>query len=235
MAKRDNSQGSGVRKLYWILGIIGVLGIAIVGSSLRSGAAVVEPVDLGDIGDEELVELAQGVVYGNPDAPVTIMEFGDYQCPACASFALAAKPQVDLAYIETGQAKLVFHDFPIRGHPHAFVAARAARCAGDQDRYFDYHDAVFRAQPQWSPKSSAVGDFIDIAGDVGLDERAFRRCLESDRFADVVTANQTLGERLGVSSTPTLLVYDGSGPAKRLGGFQFVDVQAAMEAVEGND
>ena len=220
-------------KFYLILGAVVVIGASAVGFSLRGGDAVSQPVDLGDMPDEELIGLAQGMIFGNPNAPITIMEFGDYQCPACGFFAGSVKPQVDLAYIETGQAKLVFHDFPLDIHPHAFLAARAARCAGDD--YFDYHDALFRTQQEWSPSGNPAGAFVDLADDLGLDTSEFRSCLQSDRYADVVTANLTLGQRLGVSGTPTIFVHDGQGPARRLGGFQFIDVQQAMEATTGNE
>ncbi len=235
---RDNARrSSGLNKFYVIIGLVAVVGAVVVGSSLRRGSSgASEPVDLGNIQDRELVELAQGIIFGDPDAPVTIMEFGDYQCPACRSFALLTKPQLDLAYIETGQAKLVYHDFPLSIHPHAFVAARAARCANEQDRYSDYHDALFRTQEAWSPLQNATNHFNELAGDVGLDTEAFRECLESDRHADVVTANVLLGERLGVGGTPTIFVHHGqqSQAARRLGGFQFIDIQQAMEAGAGN-
>jgi len=230
VAKKPSGGTGNVKKFYLGLGLVAVVGVVALGASLRNGSGPTEPVDLGELADEELVALAQGMVYGDENAPVTIMEFGDYQCPACGQFAGAVKPQVDLAYIETGQAKLVFHDFPLPGHPNAFPAARAARCAGDQDQYFAYHDLLFRNQQRWSLKSNPTGEFMSLAGELGLDESAFRRCLQSDRFADVVTANRMLGERLGVGGTPTLFVHDGQGPAKRLGGFQFIDVQRAMEA-----
>lgn len=235
MAKKKAGGAGDMKKFYMVLGLVALIGVAALGFSMRSGSVASEPVDLGDIADDELVALAQGMIYGDPDAPVTIMEFGDYQCPACGSFAMAVKPQVDLAYIETGQAKLVFHDFPLPGHPNAFPAARAARCAGDQDQYFAYHDLLFRNQQRWALEGNPAGHFNDMAEELGLDEAAFRSCLESDRFADVVTANRRLGERLGVGGTPTLFVHGGQGPARRLGGFQFVDVQQAMEALAQND
>ena len=222
-----------MKNFYIVVGVVAVIGVAVVGLALRGGGSgASEPIDLGEIDDQDLVALAQGVVYGDPDAPVTIMEFGDYQCPACGQFALMTKPQVDLAYIQTGQAKLVFHDFPLPMHPHSFVAARAVRCAGDQDRYFEYHDLVFRTQPQWSAMSSAVGHFNELADDLDLDTGAFSECLGSDRHADVVSANMTLGQRLGVGGTPTVFIHSGQGPARRLGGFQFIDVQQAMDALE---
>lgn len=225
-----------MKKFYLIIAIVAVGGIAVVGFALRGGgSAANEPVDLGDIANEDLVALAQGVVYGDPDAPVTIMEFGNYQCPACQTFALQIKPQVDLAYIETGQAKFVYYDYPNPGFPHSFLAARAARCAGDQDRYFEYHDAVYSTLNTWSRPESPYGHFNDLAEQVGLDTEAFEGCLDSDRHADVVTANLTLGQMLGVPGTPGIFIHrEGEGGANRLGGFRFIDIQQAMEAGEAN-
>lgn len=235
MARNRTAGNSGLTKFYWAIGLVAALGVAVVAFALRDGGETASaPIELGEIDDQELIALARGVVWGDPEAPVTIMEFGDYQCPACRSFALEVKPQLDLAYINDGQAKLVFHDFPLEQHPHAFLAARAARCAGDQDRYHDYHDAIFRTQSRWSPMRDAAGHFRDLADDLGLDAGAFRSCLASDRHADVVTANRRLGERLQVGGTPTILVHHGEGAAQRLGGFQFLDIQRAMEAAAGN-
>lgn len=234
MARKKTAGSSGLKMFYLALGLVAALGAVFVYRAMDGGDAASEPVDLGEIEDQDLLDLAQGEVWGSADAPVTIMEFGDYQCPACQAFALQVKPQLDLAYITTGQAKLVFHDFPLDGHPHAFLAARAARCAGDQDRYHDYHDAVFRTQQRWSSMRNATGHFRELAAELGLDTGAFRACLESDRHADVVTANRQLGERLRVGGTPTIFVHDGVNPAQKLGGFQFLDIQRAMERAAGN-
>lgn len=224
-----------MKNFYIIIGVVAVVGIAVVALALRGGGSgATEPVDLGEIADAELLELAQGMVSGDPDAPVTIMEFGNYQCNACRQFAVMIKPQVDMAYVETGQAKFVYYDYPHPSFPHSFLAARAARCAGDQERYFDYHDAVYRTYNDWAMLGSATGHFQDLADDIGLDTDAFDACLNSDRFADVVTANLTLGQRLGVPGTPAIYVHHGNGSAQRLGGFQFIDIQQAMEAGPGN-
>lgn len=218
-----------MKNFYIVLGVVAVAGAALVWWALRGGAGAIAPIDLGDIADEELVELAQGVVYGNPDAPLTIMEFADYQCSHCATFALSVKPLLDTDYIKTGRAKLVFHDFPSGQFPHSFLAARAARCAGEQDRYFEYHDEVFRTQMDWFDLESPAGFFRDLAAGLELDNRAFRRCLGSDRYADVVTANRALGTRLGVTGTPFVFVHDGQ-TLTFTGSYLFADVQRALEA-----
>ncbi len=175
--------------------------------------------------------MARGVTKGDPEAPVTIVEFGDYQCPACGAFAMQVKAQMELTLVETGQAKFVFYDFPlVSTHANAFLAARAARCAEDQDMFWEYHDELFRQQARWSGEVNAAGSFTDYAGDVGLDTGAFSACLNSDRHADVVTANMQLGQRMGVNSTPTILVNNGR-QTRRAPSFDLPSIQAAIDAV----
>lgn len=221
-----------MKKLYYVLGAVAVIGIGVavysVGSSTLSGAATA-PIEVEGIEDSErLIELAEGATLGDENAPVTIVEFGDYQCPGCGSFATNVKPQIQLQLVDQGLAKFVFYDFPlVQIHPHAFLAARAARCAGEQDSYWDYHDILFQMQPRWSGEASAIGSFRDYAESVGLDEGAFNSCLQSDRYADVVTANMELGAQLGVSGTPTVMVNAGD-QVRRVGG----DFQSIRQAVE---
>lgn len=223
-----------MKNFYIVLGVVAIAGAVVVGMALRGGTPVSEPVDLGEIGNEELVALAQGAVYGNPEAPITIMEFGDYQCGGCMYFGLTVKPQVDMAYIQEGHAKLVFHDFPLAQHPHSFLAARAARCAGEQERYFEYHDQLFRTQSDWSVMTSADGHFKELADNLELDGGAFNACLDSDEHADLVTANLMLGQMLGVNVTPTVFIHDGQN-SRRLMSAAFQDIQAAVEALQSGN
>jgi protein-disulfide isomerase len=225
-----------MKKFYWVFGAVAIIGVVAVGYSVGSsalGTAATEPVDVAGLDDmEQLVALAQGVTKGDPNAPVTIVEFADYQCPGCGAFALSVKPQLELSYVQSGKAKFVFYDFPLLSiHPHAFLAARAARCAEDQDRFWEYQDALFRNQPTWSARTEVVGDFIDYAEAMGLDTDSFEACLKSDRHADVVTANLELGEQLGISGTPTVMVSRGGGMARRLANFDFQSIQLAVDAM----
>ena len=236
-ARSERTSGSaGMGKLYMVLGAVVVIGIAIVaysiGSSSLSGAATA-PVEVEGLEDSErLVELAQGTTLGDPDAPITIVEFGDYQCPGCGSFAMNVKPQIELNLLQDGQAKFVFYDFPLTQiHPHAFLAARAARCAGEQDGYWQYHDLLFRMQTSWAGQANAIGSFLDYAESVDLDGDAFEQCLQSDRYADVVTANMELGAQLGVSGTPTVLV-NGGGEVRRVSG-DFAQIADAVRMLAG--
>lgn len=233
MAKQQTS--GGLNRFYWIIGSIAVLGLIIVGYQVGvRGQAAAAPVVVEGLDDPEvLLQMAQGKVQGDPNAPVTIYEFGDYQCPACGMFALQVKPLVDQAYIAEGKAKFVYYDFPlIQIHPNAFLAARAGRCAGDQDAFWQYHDALFRNQSAWASDPSPIGRFVDYAESAELDGGAFESCLRSDRYADVVTANLRLGEELGVGGTPTVMVQ-GNGQLRVVQNNSFQGIEAAIAAIEG--
>ena len=223
--------------MYWVLGAVAVIGVGLVAYSVGASAfssAATEPVALEIENDEQLVALAQGVTLGDESAPVTIVEFGDYQCPACGSFALQFKPQIEARFVDTGEAKFVFYDFPITNiHPNAFLAARAARCAGDQGAYWEYHHLLFQNQVRWSSANLPTSAFEDYAEQVGIDVGQFADCLNSDRFADVVTANFELGNRMGVGGTPTVLV-NAEGQTRRLNDYSIAGIEAAIQAMTGD-
>lgn len=231
-ARQEESGSSNT--LFYVLGAVAVIGIGVVAYSAGSSAlssAVTEPVELDIESDEELVALAQGVTMGDASAPVTILEFGDYQCPACGAFAIQAKPPIQQQLVQTGEAKFVFYDFPlIQIHPNAFLAARAARCAGDQGAYWEYHDQLFRNQTRWTTANLPTSAFEDYAGEVGIDEGQFSQCLNSDAFADVVTANMQLGSRMSVSGTPTVFINAG-GQTRRLNSYDMPSIREAIEAM----
>ncbi len=227
--------------------VIGVIvGLAVLGAvlfSLRSSMGTSEmataPIEL-DIADmNQLASMAPGVHRGNDDAPITILEFADFQCPGCMAFAGTVKPQLDVGYIDTGAVKFSFYDFPLTSiHPHAFLAARAGRCAEDQGLFWEYHDELFRNQSSWSFSASPpVGAFEDYAAAVGADQRAFGQCLRSDRFADVVTANIQLGQGLGVTGTPTVLVTRGEGEVHQVQAptipEMFTEIQRLVAELQG--
>ena len=221
------AKGGDLKAFYWVLGATAVIAVAALawsgmGGGARSAAtqpilSIVE----GEIeGIEWLGETATGVERGDPNAPITILEFGDFQCPACQQFATFVKPQIDLAYVEEGVARFVFHDYPIvSGRPYSFLASRAARCALDQgDQYFwPFHDQLFSHQSTWSVSQGfPMNAFEGYAGTLGLDVDDFANCLASDRHAEVVSANMRLGIELGVSGTPTIFVSKGDGTGVRV-------------------
>jgi protein-disulfide isomerase len=198
---------------YLILGVVAVVGLGVLAyqyfGTQRSMAVAPVPVVM----DPEQIAQARGVAMGTEDAPVVIFEFADFQCPACARFATFVAPLVKERLVGQGLVRYVYYDFPLAQHPHAFLASRAARCADDQGRFWEYHDVLYGRQNRWARARDAASEFIDYAAEVGLDRSTFASCLRSDRHAEEVSRNQRLGMQLGVEGTPTLFVNGRRLPA----------------------
>lgn len=135
---------------------------------------------------------------GPAAAPVTIFEWSDYQCPYCKR-AQEVLARLQAEFPET--VKIAFKDFPLRSHDRALPAALAARCAGAQGRYWEYHDLLFVAQPDFSRE-----ELLGYARRLGLEAPPFTECLDSARFQDAVLADQREGRDAGVRATPTFFV-----------------------------
>jgi protein-disulfide isomerase len=202
---------SGIQPFYYVLGGLALIGIVAIGLTVlrsRGGGAALEPVPLEGLDNQQLVERAQGVKLGPDNAPVKMLVFSDFMCPYCGSFAAQIEPQLKTEYINSGKLQLVFYDFPLGGsHIHSFLAARAARCAGEQNKFWEYHDNLFGKLREWGgSQAPPVNNFVDYAGQLGLNRDDFEGCLKSDKYQDVVSASRKLGDMLGVDATPTLIV-----------------------------
>ncbi len=136
---------------------------------------------------------------GHPSAPVTIVEFSDFQCPFCQSVSPTLKA-VREKYGD--KVRVVWKDFPLTQiHPEAFKAGEAAHCAGDQGRFWEYHDRLFANQQALQPDS-----LKNYAADLGLDAAAFNSCLDTSKHGERVRGGVEQGTRLGVNSTPTIYI-----------------------------
>lgn len=148
-----------------------------------------------------------GVAKGNPQAPLVIQEFADYQCPACATFAALTARGIDEQYVKTGKVHWIFYDFPLTNiHPNALPAAQAARCAGAQGNFWGMHDLLFARQREWAGERNPIARFKEYARALRLDADALATCVESGQFRDIVLQSQARAERLGVQSTPTFYI-----------------------------
>jgi len=149
----------------------------------------------------------QALVFGDSDAPVTIVEFSDYQCPFCERHFQQTWPQLRAALVETGRVRYIFKDFPITNiHPQAPKAHEAARCAGEQGAYWEMHDRIFDGQAEWAGKSKHVEVLKGYGLELGLDAAAFDACLDSGRWAETVQSDLSEGVALGVRGTPTFFI-----------------------------
>jgi protein-disulfide isomerase len=138
---------------------------------------------------------------GDPRAPVTVVEFSDYQCPFCARHVHDTMPQIERELVKTGRVKYVVLDFPITGlHPDAFRGHEAARCAGEQGKFWPMHARLFDNR-----QSMQAADLEAHAQALGLDRAAFRQCLASGRHGDAIRRNLEEGQKAGITGTPTFL------------------------------
>lgn len=140
-------------------------------------------------------------VKGNLNAPVTIVEFSDFQCPFCGRFAKETLPLIEQNYIETGKVKLIFKDFPLPSHQFAQKASEAAECAGDQGKYWEYHDILFRNQ-----NDLRKNDLKNYAKQLNLDTSLFNECLDSGKYKKAVQDDLNEGIKLGVKGTPAFFI-----------------------------
>ena len=148
------------------------------------------------------VSIAGNLILGKKDAPVTVIEFSDYQCPFCKRFFETTLPTLKAEYIETGKVRYVFRDFPLdQIHPQARKAAEAAHCAGDQGKYWEMHDLLFQNQ-----QTLQIESLKAYARGLRLDSTVFDACLGQGKYAVEVQKDFEDGVAGGVRGTPSFFI-----------------------------
>lgn len=158
------------------------------------------------------IELGDVSQRGANDAPVTLIEFSDYQCPYCKRHATTVMPSLIKSYVDTGKVRFIMREYPITTlHARAVEASEAALCAGDQDQYWAMHDSLFNDQ-----KANTDENFQQMAASISLDATAFSECMSSNKFMERIKADQAEGQKLGISGTPSFVVglTDPEDPGK---------------------
>jgi len=141
---------------------------------------------------------------GDENAPVTIIEFTDYQCPFCKKFATETLPQIMKNYVDTGKVRYVLRDFPLGNHPDAGPAANAAECVraqGGDDMYFDYHDTLFVNQ-----NALGVDKLKEYAAGLNIDQGQLASCIDNNEYVDEIKADFDAGGSYGVRGTPAFYI-----------------------------
>jgi protein-disulfide isomerase len=152
-------------------------------------------------------------VRGKPDAPVTVEEFGDFQCPPCGGLS---EPINKLEQDYRGRVRIVFHQFPLPSHEHAREAALASEAADLQDRFWQMHDVLYREQSAWSKAADVRALFNSYAGVIGMDVERFKRDMDSVEAKTRVDTDQRHGAALGVRTTPTIFINKQALPPPSL-------------------
>ncbi|HSQ68894.1 MAG TPA: DsbA family protein [Steroidobacteraceae bacterium] len=169
-------------------------------------------------------------VLGREDAPVTLIEFTDLQCPYCARFALQTFPQIKRDYVDTGKLRYASRDLPLGFHPFAKPAAVASRCAGEQGRYWDYRESLFRIQGRLGKEP-----YDELAERLGLDRAAFSSCRADPRKLAAVEQEARVARAQGIAATPSFVLgrlVDGQFVGEQFSGAKpYADFAARIDAL----
>jgi protein-disulfide isomerase len=215
--------GSNLTKFYGMIGVIAVAGVAWIltqrGDSAPTGLAVA-PIDLSGF---------EGYTIGSPDAPVEMIEFADFQCPACGRHAILTAPDIMQRMVANGTLRLTFKDFPLDIHSNSGSAHMAAACSDEQGKFWEMHDQLFFNQNDWSNERRPARTFRGYAELLGLDVAAFRECMSSQRHLGRFQASIQEGLSMGVASTPSFVIngrlYPGAMAFDRFS--EIIDAAAA--------
>ena len=158
-------------------------------------------------------------VLGDPNAPLTIVEFSDFECSYCRRFHKQVMPQLKRDYIDTGLVRFVHKDLPLPFHPHALPAAAAARCAGEQNRYWELYSSLFDQQNCLGCKG-----VLAIAAEAELNTSKLQACMERESTLALINANRSEASLHNISATPTFVI----GPTQRGGSLEGQIIEGAL-------
>ncbi len=192
-----------------------IAGALISGSVLysNSGRRIAPQLGAANVGkavdNAELLKQAQtdSRSLGDPNAPVTMVEFSDFQCPFCGKFFRESQGKIIEQYVKAGKVRFVYRDFAFLG-PESIMAAEASRCAQDQSAFWQYHDYLFTHQQGENQGAFSKEKLKEFAAALNLDTTKFNSCLDQEIYRDQVQKDLDLGRTLGVDGTPFTFVND---------------------------
>ena len=201
--------------LMLVLGLLGGYYLRpLMLNQARSEASVNAQVPVGiptadnSVAQQELVETLLTKTRhfkGDPDAPVTIIEFADFQCPYCGRFFAETKPQIDEQYMQSGKVRFGYFHFAFLG-PESNWAAEATECAADQNKFWEYHDRLYSSQSGENQGAFSKNNLKKFADELGLDTSAFNECLDTGKYTQLIQEESNMASSIGVRSTPTFLI-----------------------------
>lgn len=172
--------------------------------------------------------VGSAVVLGDPSAPVTIIEYGDFQCPFCGRFFAQTEPLIIDKYVKTGKVKFVYKDYAFLG-PESTAAAEAAKCAADHGKFWEYHNALYREEGKDGTEHNGNLNralFLRLAKELGMDETQLASCIDTRKYKSAVEADVAEALAVGVQGTPAFYV----GAQFISGALPFAQFEAAILA-----
>jgi protein-disulfide isomerase len=199
-----NAKRGGPGRGFWIalglLALLGVAGLSWMASRPKSQVTRLDP---------NLPAMkAEGYVLGSATAPVEVIEFADFECPACGQFATITEPDVRTRLVNTGQVRIRFIDYPLPIHKNTWDASLAAACANDQGKFWEMHDALFANQDRWSGEATRRPRNVigDLAKGVGLDMNKYDACMDADTHRAKIQSHLNEATARQIGSTPTFVI-----------------------------
>jgi protein-disulfide isomerase len=178
----------------------------------------------GAVGDSMALFTSNAAIsLGSDDAPITLVEFGDYQCFFCNKFFHETEPSILENYVKNGQVKIIFKDFTIIG-PDSIGAAHATHCANDQGKYWEYHDELYK---NWGGENNGWAsseNLVKFAQNIDLNEEVFKKCMSDGKYQQLVSASSNDARNLGITGTPAFFVIGPDNQITRISGAQPYDV-----------
>ncbi|MDH5569160.1 MAG: DsbA family protein [Nitrosopumilus sp.] len=211
-----------------ILGVIVIAIVAGIAASVSSSTSETVNLDMGRT-HGTISTVMGSAILGDPSAPITIVEFGDYQCHQCYNWFHNTKPAITRDYIETGKANLVFVDLAFLGNDSP-KAAQASYCAEDQGMYWDYHDILYNSQEPKIDGGWANSERLKaFAFSLGLDMELFESCLDSGKYSKRVQYNIQQARDHGVRGTPGFFIVGPDGQQQISGAQPFSVFKQIMD------
>ena len=214
-------------RLWWLVAVLALAGTLVFAfrpkqQTVPSGSTP------GTNTDKGVGEISLDKSLGEEKAPVVVVEYGDFQCPACQRFFQTTAEQLKSEYVQTGQVRFVFRQFAFLGDESQW-AAEASECANEQGRFWEYYDKLYREQNGENVGIFNKDNLKRFAIDLGLDTAEFSQCLDSGRYAEKIQQETLEGQQAGVRGTPTVFV---DGQYLENGG-SYPVLRAAIEAALG--
>jgi len=199
----SKQRGNSSQRFYVVLALVIVVGAILIVRAARAPRAIAN-VTTAPVTPAQ----AEGYLLGNANAPVQIMEFADFECPACGNFAVITEPDVRNRIVNAGLASYRFFDFPLPMHKNTMAASNAAACAADQGKFWEMHDELFRNQPEWNGEATDNPKklFLGYVKSLGMNTDTWEKCFDAQTHQSRVLANQAEGNRRKVQSTPTFVI-----------------------------
>src|SRR5262245_54219356 len=151
---------------------------------------------------------SEGYVMGSPTAPIEVIEFGDFECPQCGRFANLTEPDIRSRIVEPGRIRFRYIDYPLDIHRNTWNASRAAACADEQGKFWEMHDAIYRAQDRWDGTATTNPDKVlkELGKQIGLKDDQFNECVDGKKYQAKIQAHLKIANERQVNATPTFYI-----------------------------